>query len=95
MTPRLRAYLELERLMLVLDEAADPAADALRDAMDPIWYSLSDDERRILDDRTIGRIVSLEGIRVPATGQMFGDPPAPAPDRPLPQAPIDGWLSAA
>jgi hypothetical protein len=40
MTLRLRRYLELERLMLVLDEEGDSAADALRDAMDPLWYSL-------------------------------------------------------
>lgn len=45
MTPRLRQYLVLERLMLELDAAGDPIADVLRDAMDPIWYALSDDER--------------------------------------------------
>ncbi len=61
MTSRLRQYLELERLMTVLDEDGDPGADAVRDAMDPIWYSLSDEERRFLDERTIGRIESVEG----------------------------------
>ena len=53
MTPRLRKYLELERLMLVLDENGDASAEALRDAMDPVWYSLTDDERRVLDERSV------------------------------------------
>jgi hypothetical protein len=95
MTPRLRKYLELERLMLILDEEGERGADALRDAMDPIWYSLSDEERRILDDRTVGRITSLEEIRVPAGGQVFGPVPAPATRRALPPGPISGWTSAA
>ncbi len=56
MTPRLQTYLELERLMLMLDEYGDTTADAPRDAMDPIWYSLTDDERQVLDDRKISRI---------------------------------------
>jgi len=55
MTPRLRKYLELERLMLILEDEGDRGADALRDLMDPLWYSLSDEERRLLDQRTIGR----------------------------------------
>lgn len=95
MTPRLRKYLELERLMLVLDEEGDRAADVLRDAMDPIWYSLSNDERRILDARTIGRIRSLEEIRVPAGSRVFGLPPDPPPLRPVPRTPIRDWRSAA
>ena len=94
MTPRLREYLELERLMLILDEGSDSGADALRDAMDPIWYSLSDEERRILDERTIGRIKSLEEIRVPANSRVFGPAPAPAARRPLPKGPISGWKAA-
>jgi hypothetical protein len=43
MTPRLRRYLELERLMLLLDEEGDPAADVLRDAMDPLGIRIFDD----------------------------------------------------
>jgi hypothetical protein len=50
MTSRLQVYLELERLMLVLDDAGDPAAEHLRDAMDPIWYALDDEDRRLLDE---------------------------------------------
>src|SRR3972149_163463 len=53
--PRLRRYLELERLMLILDEEGESGADTLRDLMDPIWYSLSDEERRVLDERPTGR----------------------------------------
>jgi len=95
MTPRLRKYLELERLMLILDEEGDRGADALRDAMDPIWYSLSDEERRILDERTIGRIKSVEEIRVPAGRRVFGPAPAPAARRAIPKEAIRGWTSAA
>ena len=51
MTSRLRKYLEMERLMMILDVEGDAAAEALRDAMDPIWYSLTDEERRLLDER--------------------------------------------
>lgn len=95
MTPRLQIYLELERLMLILGEAADPAAEALRDAMDPIWYALSDEERHLLDERRIGRIRSLEEIRVPAGSQVFGEAPAPAERRAIPRGPIGGWILAA
>lgn len=95
MTPQLRKYLELERLMLILDEEGDRGADALRNAMDPIWYSLSDEERRILDERTIGRIKSVEEIRVPAGDRVFGPTPAPAARRAFPKGPIRGWTSAA
>ena len=95
MTPRLRAYLELEQLMLVLDEAGDTASEALRDAMDPIWYALTDEERRLLDDRKVGRIKSLEEIRVPAGSEVFGEAPAPTEHRSFPQGPIRGWKSAA
>ena len=51
--PRLQAYLKLERAMLDLDAADDPLADTLRDAMDPMWYALTDEERTVLDGRDI------------------------------------------
>ncbi len=46
---RLLAYLDLERAMLGLDDLDDPLADNLRDAMDPLWFGLSDEERAMLD----------------------------------------------
>lgn len=94
MTPRLRNYLELERLMLLVEGDNEPTAEALRDAMDPIWYSMTEDERRALDDRSVGRFASLEEIRVPAD-QVFGPPPDPVIRRSLPPGPIRDWLVAA
>jgi hypothetical protein len=75
MISRLDRYLELERLMLILDEAGDATADVMRDAMDPIWYQLTDDERRLLDERSVGVIETMEGIRVPSGSAVFGDAP--------------------
>jgi hypothetical protein len=95
-TPTLQKYLELERLMLYFDETGDvAAADGLRDLMDPIWYALTAEERQLLDERAIGRITSLEEIRIPAGRQVFGDAPAPAVRRPFPTGPVEGWRSAA
>jgi citrate lyase beta subunit len=51
LSPRLFAYLTLERAMLELDEQNDPLADRLRDAMDPLWIALSDAEHTELDAR--------------------------------------------
>ena len=47
----LDVYLALERLMIELDEDANPIADQIRDLMDPLWHRLSDDEVRRLDAR--------------------------------------------
>ena len=95
MTPQLRKYLALERLMLILDEENDPSAEVLREAMDPLWYSLTDDERRLLNDRTIGRLTSLEQIRIPADSAVFGDAPHPTQGGRFPSGPIRGWTKAA
>lgn len=54
MSPRLRGYLALEEVMLQLDELGDPAAENLRDAMDPLWYELGDDEQAWLNTRSLG-----------------------------------------
>lgn len=51
---RLAAYLTLERAMLELDSAGDAVADRLRDAMDPLWYGLTDTEHAWLDSRALG-----------------------------------------
>lgn len=53
LSPRLRAYLALEREMLELDRLEDPAADSLRDAMDPLWLSLTDAEHAWLNGRRV------------------------------------------
>jgi hypothetical protein len=95
MTPGLQKYLEFERLMLILDEDGDPAAEILRDAMDPIWFSLTDEERRLLDDRQIGRITSLVEFRIPVGSQVFREPPPPPEPKSLPKEPIRGWAVAA
>jgi hypothetical protein len=95
MTKALREYLELERLMLIFDEESNPAAEALRDAMDPIWYRLSDQERRLLNERAIGRVKSIEEIRLPAGDRVFGPPPAPPQRRTLPKEVITKWTLAA
>ena len=51
MSEKLSAYLELERKMLKLDAEDDPAADGLRDEMDPLWYAMSEEEHLWLDNR--------------------------------------------
>lgn len=61
---RLEAYLSLERAMLQLDAAGDRFADALRDAMDPLWYELSDEDREFLSRRQVPESISeLEPLR--------------------------------
>ena len=47
----LDSYLDLERTMMALDNAGDPAADGLRDALDLIWYGLTDEDRALLNRR--------------------------------------------
>ena len=56
LTHKLDTYLTLERVMIELDERDDPLADDLRDIMDPLWYSLSPQERAHLNSRTVGEI---------------------------------------
>lgn len=95
MTSRLRVYLELERLMLSLDEADAISADALRDAMDPLWYGLSEQERQLLNERSRGVITSLEGLRVPISAQLGYAVEPLRTQKPLPKAPtpIRGWAA--
>lgn len=89
----MQAYLELERLMLSLDERDGVSSDAIRDAMDPIWYGLSDDEREVLDQRSIGLITSLEAFRVPISQQLRYAPTDRQPRRTLPSSPITDWAA--
>ncbi len=51
LTNRLDLYLKLERIMIDLDDRGDPAADPIRDLMDPLWHALSKEEREFLDGR--------------------------------------------
>jgi len=55
---RLEAYLALERAMLRLDAAGDAFADDLREAMDPLWYELTDEDREFLNRRHIPESLS-------------------------------------
>ena len=55
-SPRMQAYLALEREAAVLVAAADPLADAIRDAMDALWHGLTDEEHAALDQRQIGDV---------------------------------------
>jgi hypothetical protein len=48
---RLRAYVDLERVMMMLDAVGDPLAEVLRDALDSIWHELSADQKALLDRR--------------------------------------------
>jgi hypothetical protein len=57
---RLESYLALERVMLQLDDAGDPTADHIRDAMDPLWHDLTEDERAEVNAR--GFIAAGEAV---------------------------------
>lgn len=37
--------------MIDLDDQGDPFAEKLRDLMDPLWFSLSEEEHKFLDSR--------------------------------------------
>lgn len=52
-------YLRLERLMMDLDDQANPLAERIRDLMDPLWYSLPEDDRKYLDSRGVVEIRTL------------------------------------
>jgi hypothetical protein len=70
MTRDLDNYLRLERLMLAFDETGDPAADRIRDLMDPLWYRMSSAEIALLDARGLVDPATLVPVRLPT-------PPAP------------------
>ena len=90
MSPTLRRYLDLERLMLALDAFdQEAAADAVRDAMDPLWHALSSAEREVLNRRDIGELKEIERIRLPSD-HLFIDP-VECGDSPSPKEPINGW----
>jgi hypothetical protein len=92
---RLAAYLTLERAMLALDAAGDPFADRLRDVMDPLWYSLTDEEHALLDARQVVDIAD-PAMSAPMGEGFFRAPP---PDRPVisrtEPLTIEDWRSVA
>ncbi len=96
MSVRLDAYLDLERTMLALDDAGDAMADVLRDALDPIWYALTDDDRAFLNRRSIAA-GPVYYVRVAIAAGLFMDvaPPTPPTNRPTTPVHIDDWMCAA
>jgi hypothetical protein len=89
-TPLVRLYLSLEDAMLAAEAIDERLADRIRDAMDPIWYALSADERKILNELPVNFI---QGLRAPVTDDLFH---IPVPEnRRIPQEPIEDWRSAA
>jgi hypothetical protein len=52
-------YVRLERLMMELDDQANPLAEKIRDLMDPLWYSLLTDDREYLNSRGLLSVRTL------------------------------------
>lgn len=50
-SPQLAAYLDVESAVEHLDAIGSPLADRLRDAMDPLWFELTDADRTYLNGR--------------------------------------------
>jgi hypothetical protein len=76
--------------MLAAEVIDERLAAGVRDAMDPIWFALSADERNLLDQIPVDFV---QGLRVPLTDELF-DIPVPETRR-IPREPIEGWRSAA
>ncbi len=51
LSEKMHLYLRLERLMIDLDDQGDSLAERVRDLMDPVWFSLSEEEHKFLDGR--------------------------------------------
>lgn len=49
---KMQGYLLLEKWMMKFDEMGDLRAENIRDAMDALWYALSDEEHAALDSRS-------------------------------------------
>jgi hypothetical protein len=63
-------YLALERLMIELDQDENPAADDIRDLIDPIWFRLPPEDIARLDARGLVDPRALFPVQLPL-------PPAP------------------
>jgi len=66
-------YLRLERLMMDLDDQSHPLADSIRELMDPLWYSLQDEDRKYLDSRGAVEIRTLYPITL-SVPDLFSGP---------------------
>ncbi len=95
MTSTLRKYLDLKTIMAELEAVDEAAAESQREIMDGLWYSLSDSERSVLDDRTLaGPIRVLEAVRLPATSALLQRPPLTT-QRLYDGNPVRGWRTVA
>jgi len=95
MTPALRKYVDLERIMLELEAVDEGAAEAVREVMDGLWYALSAQEHSLLDERNAGGPIRvLESVRLPA-GTAILQKPSVASARPYDGKPVSGWRKVA
>ncbi len=80
--------------MMTLDDAGDSIADVLRDALDPVWHALAEDEKEFLNRRII-----IEGpmgpIRIPEASLFTPLPVTPQPTRKTGVQVILDWKYAA
>ncbi len=93
LSKNLARYLEMERLMLSLEGDNVPAADTLRDLMDPLWYLLTEDERTFLDNRSVSPVDVLEWVSVPLSTCLFER--TQLVQRPIIEGAIKDWKTAA
>jgi hypothetical protein len=94
MSPLLRQYLNLESVMLSLDALDDPAADRVRDAMDPLWHRLPPEDRAWLNARALRWDVPHGSISLPLSTLVVRAPPRVEPAA-VPATPILGWRRVA
>ena len=94
MSPELRRYLDLERAMIALDEVGDPRADTLRDAMDPLWYALLEEEQAWLNHRHDAPLHGPRSITL-TVGHAIYVAPVEVQFCAIPDKPLTGWHEAA
>lgn len=80
--------------MLELDELGDSLADRLRDAMDPLWFELSNEEHRLLDARATVTAATAP-LRLPIGERLFSVPAKPKPMTKAQTLRIENWEQAA
>lgn len=67
-------YRTLERMMLEADERGNESfADQLRDLMDPIWYSLTDEQHEQLNARGFVSLSSLYPVTLRVMSEFLYD----------------------